>query len=495
MSTTLPAIVARLAAEGLLPEGTTPERVPDVVVSGLTTDSRVIGAGALFCAIRGTSTDGHDFLDTAAQRQAAAALVLVPNPSVPLRQIVVRDDRLAAAYAGAEFFADPWRELRLVGVTGTNGKTTTAALLRHLLGMDGPAASIGTLGVIGADGTVLPGTEGLTTPGPIDFARWLRGLKAGGVQAVAMEVSSHALAQSRVAAARFDAAVFTNLTRDHLDYHGTLEEYRDAKLKLLDHLKPGGAAVLNADDPVWSRVAPAGRTVRFGIGSDADVRAEDVRLGPAGTTWSLRTPDGTARVDLPLLGTFNVANALGVSAALWALGWSAERIAGGLATLPQVPGRLERVPTPQGAPTVLIDYAHTPDALQGALTAVRRFVRGRLVVVFGAGGDRDRGKRPEMGRVAAQGADLCVVTSDNPRTEDPDRIAQEIESGMGNAPRRRVIDRREAIRYALQNCSAEDIILLAGKGHETYQIWGTERREFDERIVVNEIMDERGGAA
>jgi UDP-N-acetylmuramoyl-L-alanyl-D-glutamate--2,6-diaminopimelate ligase len=494
VSTTLASIVARLAREGLLRNDGSHEQVPDLVVSGLTTDSRLIGPGVLFCAVRGTAADGHSFLSTAAQKQAAAALVLEAHPSVPLRQIVVQDDRLAAAYAGAEFFADPWRELTIVAVTGTNGKTTTAALLRHLLGLDGPAASIGTLGVIGADGKVLPGTEGLTTPGPIDFARWLRGLKAGGVQAVAMEVSSHALSQSRVAAARFDAAVFTNFSRDHLDYHRTLDEYRDAKLKLLDHLKTGGAAVLNADDPVWARVATGSRTVRFGLESEADVRAEDMRSGPSGTSWTLRTPDGTARVDLPLLGSFNVANALGVAAALWALGWSPERIAGGLATLPQVPGRLERVPTPEGAPTVLIDYAHTPDALERALDAVRRFARGRLVVVFGAGGDRDAGKRPEMGRVAAQGADFCVVTSDNPRTEDPHRIADAIESGMGSAPRRRVIDRREAIRYALQHSSPEDIVLLAGKGHETYQIWGTERREFDERIVVNDILDEQGGA-
>lgn len=494
MTVTLGDIARRLESQGLLAEAAERTGALDRPISDLTTDSRKVTAGTLFCAIRGTSGDGHRYLDAVAKQGAAAALVLEPDPACTLPQIRVRDDRLAAAHAAAAFFRDPWDELVLVGVTGTNGKTTSAAILRHLLGAAGPAASIGTLGAVGPDGAVIPGTEGLTTPGPVELARWLRELRDQGVRAVAMEVSSHALHQSRVATARFDAALFTNLTRDHLDYHGTLEEYRAAKLRLVDLVKPGGHAVLNADDPAWRDVtSPLTRVLRFGIEADADVRAEALRLGEGGTRWTLRTPGGSAEVELPLYGSYNVANALGAAAVLWSLGWPPERIAAGLRTLPQVPGRLERVATPGGSPTVLIDYAHTPDALERALAAVRPLVAGKLVVVFGAGGDRDRGKRPEMGRIAAEGADISVVTSDNPRTEDPERIADEIESGMGNAPRERVLDRRDAIRRALRIAGSGDVVLLAGKGHETYQIWGTEKRDFDERVVVGEIFAETRG--
>jgi UDP-N-acetylmuramoyl-L-alanyl-D-glutamate--2,6-diaminopimelate ligase len=482
-------VVRRLGGEGLLAAIEEREPMGGPAISDVTTDSRAVAQGTLFCAIRGTTGDGHAFLADVARAGAPAALVLDTDLSLPIPQVRVRDDRLAAAYAAAEVFRDPWNDLTLVGVTGTNGKTTSAAILRHLLSAEGPAASIGTLGAVGADGKVIPGTEGLTTPGPVELARWLARLRDDGVKGVAMEVSSHALHQGRAAAARFDAALFTNLSRDHLDYHGTLEEYRASKLRLVELLKPGAAAVLNADDPAWEDVA-APRTVRFGIDGDADVRAEGLALVAGGTRFTLRTPDGSSVVDLPLYGSYNVANALGAAAALWSLGWEAGRIAAGLATLPQVPGRLEHVPTPEGTPTLLIDYAHTPDALERAIAAVRPLVAGRLIVLFGAGGDRDRGKRPEMGRVAAEGADFSVVTSDNPRTEDPATIADDIESGMGNAPRHRVLDRRAAIRWAIENATPQDVVLLAGKGHETYQIWGTEKRSFDERVVVREIFAE-----
>ena len=494
-TTPLARIAGRLEREGLL------RRVPSAVsedlarieVTDVTSDSRQAGPGALFCAVVGTTGDGHRFLPAVAAAGAAAATVEARSEDARLPQVEVTDGRLAASYAAAEHFGDPWGEMAMVGITGTNGKTTSAAILRHLLGLRGPAASIGTLGAVGADGKVIPGTEGLTTPGPVELARWLRRMADDGVRAVAMEVSSHALHQGRAAAARFDAALFTNLTRDHLDYHRTMEEYRDAKLRLVELLKPGCAAVLNADDPAWDGVvAPADRrVVRFGIEREADVRAEEVRVGPGGMEWRLATPDGTAPVALPIFGTYNVANALGAAAVLWSLGWSTDEIARGLGTLPQVPGRLERVAGPPECATTLIDYAHTPDALERALKAVRPLVRGRLVVVFGAGGDRDRGKRPEMGRVAAEHADFSVVTSDNPRTEDPERIADDIEGGMGSAPRRRVLDRRQAIRYALRDAAGQDdLVLLAGKGHETYQIWGTETRSFDERVVVREILSE-----
>ncbi|HEX2191165.1 MAG TPA: UDP-N-acetylmuramoyl-L-alanyl-D-glutamate--2,6-diaminopimelate ligase [Longimicrobiaceae bacterium] len=493
----LDRVAARLAERGLLRGGGTPAGVQ---VRGVTADSRAVEPGWLFCAVVGTSGDGHRFLADVAARGAAAALVERPDPPLDLPQLEVADGRLAAAHAAAAFWGDPWDELTLVGITGTNGKTTSAAIVRHLLGRRGPAASIGTLGAVGPDGRTLPGTEGLTTPGPVETARWLRGMADTGVRGVAMEVSSHALDQRRTAAARFDGAVFTNLTRDHLDYHGTLEAYRAAKLRLLELLKPDGVAALNADDPAWEGVrAPRGRTLRFGLRADADVRAEEVRAFPGGMELVLRTPGGSAPVRLPLMGGYNVANALGAAALFHGLGWETGEIAAGLESLPQVPGRLERVPTPGVDATVLIDYAHTPDALEVALGALRPLTPGRLIVVFGAGGDRDRGKRPEMGRVAARLADLSIVTSDNPRTEDPERIADEVEAGMGHAPRLRVLDRREAIRRALDEAGEGDVVLLAGKGHETYQLWGSEVRPFDERAVIREVLAERetiaGGGA
>jgi UDP-N-acetylmuramoyl-L-alanyl-D-glutamate--2,6-diaminopimelate ligase len=489
----LDEVVARLQAESLVAGRAAPSK--DVEVLAITADSRDVEPGSLFCAIRGSAGDGHAFLPDAARAGAVAALVEEEVPGLQIPQIHVKSGRLAAAFAAAEFYGDPWADMVMVGVTGTNGKTTSVAILRHLLGRRHSAASIGTLGAVSADGRVLPGSERLTTPGPIEISRWIRLLGDDGVEALAMEVSSHALDQARVAALRFDAAIFTNLSRDHLDYHGTLEAYRAAKLRLLGLIGPGGVAVLNADDPAWRDVNAPGRAVRFGLEADAEIRADSLEAGPNGIDWTLRTPDGAERVRFPLYGAFNVSNALGAAAALWGLGWEIGAIAAALETLPQVPGRLERVPVPDGAPAVLIDFAHTPDALARALGALRPLVRGRLVVVFGAGGDRDRGKRPEMGRVAAEGADFTIVTSDNPRTEDPARIADEIESGMGGAPRRRILDRREAIASAIGEAGPGDLVLLAGKGHETCQIWGSEKRRFDEREIVAEIFAGKGAKA
>ena len=492
---TLGLIEARLEREGLL-AGDARLSADDAarLVASASADSRRVGPGDLFCAIAGTEGDGHRYLADVAAAGATGATVERRDEALAFPQIHVTSGRLAAAYAAAELWGDPWNDLTLVGVTGTNGKTTTAAILRDMLARRMPTAYIGTLGALDASGKVVPGTEGLTTPGPIEAARWLRGFADGGVRALAMEVSSHALHQGRMAAARFDAALFTNLTQDHLDYHGTMEEYRSAKLRLLTLLKHGAAAVVNADDPAWD-IVEAERVVRFGMERPADVRAEGVRVGPGGMEWTLVLPDGRAEVNLPLFGGYNVSNALGAAATLWSLGWAADEIAAGLSVIPQVPGRLERIAGPPASATVLADYAHTPDALERALSAVRPLVSGRLVVVFGAGGDRDPGKRPEMGRIAAEGADLAIVTSDNPRTEDPEKILDDIERGMGSAPRVRLSDRREAIRRALLEAGKEDVVLLAGKGHETYQIVGREKRSFDERVVVREILAERASSA
>jgi UDP-N-acetylmuramoyl-L-alanyl-D-glutamate--2,6-diaminopimelate ligase len=465
-----------VAARGALP----------ATVAGISDDTRAIGAGALFLAVRGAERDGHDFLADAAARGAVAALVDDPSRT-ELPAIVVSDTRRAAAVAASAFHGFPARSLRLVGVTGTNGKTTTVGMLRHLL--DEPTArcaSIGTLGVlIGSEGTPHEGGSGLTTPGPVELQRVLRALHDGGVRTVAMETSSHALHQQRVDGLQFDAGVFTNLTRDHLDYHGTMEAYLEAKALLVGRLTGKGTAVVNADDDAWRVLPPAPRTIRFGMSADADVRALDVRYTPRGSSWTLEVCGERHPVQLPLIGDFNVANALAAAGAASAMGVSATAIAERLSTLPQVPGRLEII---HEAPTVLRDYAHTPDALERALEAVRPFTSGRLIVVFGCGGDRDRGKRPEMGRIAEAHADRAIVTSDNPRTEDPEKILDDVEAGMSRERHERIEDRREAIAHAIAGAEEGDVILLAGKGHETYQIRGTVKYPFDERTIVREII-------
>lgn len=459
----------------------------DTRVTGISDDSRTVQPGDLFCAWKGTISDAHGYAPTAVQKGAAAVLLERPLPDLPVPQLVVSDGRRACGIAAALIFGDPQDALTLVAVTGTNGKTTSVWMLRHLLGMHEPAASIGTLGAVVENGEVLPGSEALTTPGPVQLASTLRTLVDRGVSALAMEVSSHALDQGRVNALRYDAALFTNLTRDHLDYHGTLEHYRDAKRSLVGLLRPEGTAIINRDDDAWRGLeAQAPRTLTFGESPDAQVRFEDVRLDASGASFTLVTPDGAAQARIPLLGGFNVQNAVGAAAACLGLDFDLADLIGGLATLPQVPGRLERIadrPCP-----VLRDYAHTPDALERALAALRPLTRGRLIVVFGAGGDRDRGKRPLMGAVAERAADVVVVTSDNPRTESPEAIIDEILAGMESGRAVRMPDRREAIAHALSMAEPDDIVLLAGKGHEVYQIIGTEKRPFDEHAIVHELI-------
>jgi UDP-N-acetylmuramoyl-L-alanyl-D-glutamate--2,6-diaminopimelate ligase len=479
----LSAAVARLEQDGLLSEAD----AGDVIFTGVTDDSRDARPGDLFCAWSGTSHDAHHHAPDAVAAGAVALLVERRLPELAVPQVVVKDGRRAAALAASASWGDPQDALVLVGVTGTNGKTTSVWILRHVLGARFRTASLGTLGVILDDGSALEGTESLTTPGPVELARTLRLLVDRGVEAVAMEVSSHALAQGRVHSLLFDAALFTNLSRDHLDFHGTLDAYLQAKLRLAELLRPGGWAVTNADDAAWQAVSGvAERTLSFGTLEAAEVRALEVEFDGYGARFRLETAARALDATLPLPGAFNVHNALGAAAVALALGFSPEDVAARLATVPQVPGRLERI-ADQPCP-VLRDYAHTPDALERVLAALRPLVEGRLIVVFGAGGDRDRGKRPLMGAIAEAGADLAIVTSDNPRTEDPDAIIAEIEVGMKRGVHRRVTDRRAAIAEALAMAGPADLILLAGKGHEDYQIIGRDKQSFDERVIVSELL-------
>jgi UDP-N-acetylmuramoyl-L-alanyl-D-glutamate--2,6-diaminopimelate ligase len=490
MSVSLDQIIKAIEEQGLLVEkrGALPAEV-----SLVTDDSRQVRPGALFVAVKGADRDGHDYLAKAAESGASAAIVEYAS-ATKLPAIVVKSGRRAAAIAGAASADWPAREMQLVAVTGTNGKTTTVGLLRHLL--DEPkarAASIGTLGVlIGSEGKVHPGGSGLTTPGPIELQQLFRQLRGAGVARVAMEVSSHALHQHRIDGLEFDIAVFTNFTRDHLDYHGSMQEYFAAKAKLLDYLRPHGTAVVNLDDTAWNALPTDRRRVTFSARvASAEVHASNIRYTPRGSQWDLVLGGERHAVSLPLIGDFNVPNALGAAAAAWALGLTGERIAAALSRAPQVPGRLELVCE---SPAVLRDYAHTPDALERALEAIRPFVKERLICVFGCGGDRDKGKRPVMGGIAAKKSDLAIVTSDNPRTEDPEVILDEVESGMGGVPHERIEDRRAAIERAMQLAGPGDVVLLAGKGHEDYQIRGTTKLPFDEKLIVGELKEAMDGA-
>ncbi|MGI9139811.1 MAG: UDP-N-acetylmuramoyl-L-alanyl-D-glutamate--2,6-diaminopimelate ligase [Gemmatimonadaceae bacterium] len=482
MNIEVSAVADALRSAGLLAR--TARRLP-ARADGITDDSRAVTAGSIFAAVRGTAADGHDFLGAAAS--AGAGVAIVEDPSLTrLPSLVVTDSRAAAAVAAAAAYGNPARSLRLAAVTGTNGKTTTVSLLRALLHDDSaPAASIGTLGVLlGSAGEASPGGAGLTTPGPVELQRVLRALVDTGVKSVAMEVSSHSLDQGRVSGLEFAAVVFTNLSRDHLDYHRTMEAYFDAKAKLISYLVPDGVAVINAAESAWTALPHAPRKFLFGRRGDLLV-SRDIRYSLAGAAFEFTFDGSTYPVALPLIGDFNVENAAAAAAAALSMGVSMSLVASRLSTAPQVPGRLEIL---AGEPTIIRDYAHTPDALDRALKALKSMCSGRLIVVFGCGGDRDKGKRPLMGAIAARRADVAIVTSDNPRTEAPEKIIDDIVAGMTDAEYERIEDRRSAIERAIAVADASDVVLIAGKGHETYQIRGTTRYPFDEKEIVAGIL-------
>ncbi len=463
--------------------------VEGVRVAGVQQDSRRVAPGDLFVAWSGAVHDAHEYVAGAAAAGAAAAIVERPVPGAPLPQIQVDNARLAAAVASGFVAGSPWRNLDTVGVTGTNGKTTTALLLRGLLAHQAPTAAIGTLGVTGPDGRVQEGTEGLTTPGPVQLSGWLSSLVRAGVSRVVLESSSHALDQFRLDGLRFDVAAFTNLTRDHLDYHGTVDRYLAAKARLLELGKTGCTAVINADDPAWNALRPRGPVITYGLGP-AMLRALDLRMSVRGSYFHLAWNGRTIPVSLPLPGAFNVSNALCAAACALVLGHGLEDVADGLGGAAPVAGRLEFVVREPFQ--VLIDFAHTPDALEKVLAAMRPLVSGRLIVVFGAGGDRDPAKRPAMGAAVARYADLAVVTSDNPRTEDSATIVAQVSAGVYGCDSVEIVDRQEAIHRALEAAAPGDTVLLAGKGHETYQVVGTVKRPFDERRIVLDHLETRG---
>lgn len=458
--------------------------------------SDAAGAGTLFACLRGERVDGHSFAADAVDRGAAALLVDRPL-DLPVPQIVASDTRAALALIAASLAGQPSRDLAVVGITGTNGKTTSAFLMSAVLEAAGHRA--GLLGTVEArvGGVVEPVSH--TTPESVDLQALLARMRDAGDTACAMEVSSHALAQSRVAGTRFAAALFTNLTRDHLDYHAGVEEYFQAKRRLFrrppgEGEDPPGAA--NLDDPFGRRLAGETGALGYGRAPDADVRVETAELDAMGIRASLTTPRGPLEVQSPLRGEFNLANVAGVVAVGELLALDHGAIARGIAALAGVPGRFEPVDRGQ-AFQVIVDYAHTPDSLENVLVAARGLAaEGRVLTVFGCGGDRDRGKRPQMGDAARRLSDLAVVTSDNPRSEDPDAIIQDILEGARGGPAEIVVeeDRRLAIGEAVRRARRGDVVVIAGKGHEQGQDRYGTVTPFDDRVVAREVLDDLLGA-
>jgi UDP-N-acetylmuramoyl-L-alanyl-D-glutamate--2,6-diaminopimelate ligase len=484
----------------------------DRPVTGVAYHSREVTPGGLFVALKGCRTDGHLYL-TASLNQGARVVVteqeLAPPPGVTV--VRVPQARLALAHISAAFYGHPSREMTLVGITGTNGKTSTTYLLEAILTAAG--CRVGVVGTVNYRVGESTWPAPVTTPESLDLQRLLREMRSRGVTHVFLEVSSHALDLKRVDGAVFAAAVFTNLSQDHLDYHRDLNEYFAAKsrlfLEILANGRPSrkGLAVLNLDDPRGLELRDALRApaLTYGLHPDSQVRPLSYRYRQDGLSASLTTPGGEVKINSRLVGPFNLANILAAAATALGLGIDPETVARGIAALPGVPGRLERFGPPAG-PGVFVDYAHTPAAITQALAALQTLSFSRLITVFGCGGDRDRSKRPLMGQAAAEKSQLVIVTSDNPRTEDPLAIIQEIEPGLETSGLPRinpvaaqagetgylvVPDRREAIRLAVALARPGEAVLVAGKGHENYQIWGAERRHFDDREEVAEALRQR----
>ena len=463
---------------------------PPTEVTALAYDNRRVSPGTLFFCVPGFTRDGHDFAADAVARGAAALVVQRPlGLGVP--EVQVPDVRAAMGAAAARMHGDPTSELQVIGITGTNGKTTTAFVIRALL------EAVGTrCGLLGTVKSVVAGVERpteRTTPEAIDLQATFAAMRDGGDRACAMEVSSHALELRRVDGVSFACAVFTNLTQDHLDFHPTMEEYFLAKRRLFDELAPA-ARVVNVDDAYGRRLAgELPGAITYGIDFPADFRATDVAITLTGSSFLLRTPEGEARVECPLPGRFNIANVLAAVAACSTLGIELDRLVPALSGLPRVPGRFEPVQAGQDF-AVLVDYAHTPDSLDNVLRAARDLADRRVITVFGCGGDRDRGKRPLMGDIAGRLSDIAIATSDNPRSEDPEAILDEVLAGAP-ANVERVTDRAAAIAAAIERAGRGDVVVIAGKGHEQGQEFAGGRKEpFDDVAVARRLLSARASA-
>ncbi|MEC0242990.1 UDP-N-acetylmuramoyl-L-alanyl-D-glutamate--2,6-diaminopimelate ligase [Paenibacillus dokdonensis] len=471
----------------------------DITITGLQTDSRKVAPGDLFICLPGHTVDGHDYAEQAAE-QGAAALVVEHQLDIDLPQVIVKDSRYAMAVIADAFFGSPSSHIKMIGVTGTNGKTTTTYLIEKMMNDHG--VNTGLIGTIQMryGGRTFPMSG--TTPEALELQRSLDDMSANGVKCCVMEVSSHALEQGRVKGTDFRTAIFTNLTQDHLDYHKTMEDYREAKglffsrlgNKFMHQKNQRKYAVLNADDEASQYFAKvtAAEVITYGLDEKADVRASEISITAQGTHFHVDTFQGSCDIQLRMVGKFNVYNALAAITAGLLEGLELDSIKRSLESVPGVDGRVESVD--EGQPfAVIVDYAHTPDGLENVLKTVNEFAKGRVITVFGCGGDRDRTKRPIMGKIAAKYSDVVMVTSDNPRTEDPDLILKDIEAGLheDSVPSDKyqlIVDRRKAIQKAIEMASPDDVVLIAGKGHETYQDIMHVKHDFDDRVVAKEAI-------
>lgn len=466
----------------------------EIEVGDIQDDSRQVGPGSLFVAIKGAHTDGHDHVPAAVRRGAVAVITEEAVENHPAIGIRVSDSAKALAHVSARFFGNPSERITLVGITGTNGKTTTSLLIQSILEASGRRTGlIGTLRYeIGEAVT----TALNTTPNALLLQSLLHRMVQDQLSACVMEVSSHALALGRTRKCHFDVRVFTNLTRDHLDFHPSMEAYYGAKARLFEgaYAKPGGVSVVNLDDS-WGRQLIqrcAGPVLTFGINEDADFRALDSKNTLDGLAFRIQTPSGDMNIESPLVGRYNIYNILSAAAVGFSLGISAGDIRSGISRVKEIPGRFEKIAGPGF--TAVVDYAHTHDALDRLLHNARQLCRGRLITIFGCGGDRDRGKRPLMGKVSAALSDRVIVTSDNPRTEDAEKIIDDILAGI-KEPRpgqvEAIPDRRRAIQEGISMAREGDMVVVAGKGHEDYQILGEKKIPFDDREEIRQAFRRR----
>ena len=458
----------------------------DREIANIEYDSRKVHEGDLFCCVTGTFSDGHEYAPMA-KELGAAALVVEHKLDIDLPQLIVPNTRIAMAEMAAAYYGYPSREMKMIGVTGTNGKTSTTYMIKSIAEEAG--LKVGLIGTIrNMIGDIIIDTE-RTTPESVDLQRILRQMKDEKVDVVIMEVSSHSLDQKRVHGIEYDVGEFTNLTQDHLDYHKTFENYFNAK-KLL--FKQSRMAVINKDDPYANRMMEGLDipVMTFGIREKADVTASEIDITTRGVQFDFNYKNITSRFNVPIPGLFSVFNAIGAATVALSLGWNLDSIKYGLEHMMSVSGRLEPLPTGKNEFTVLLDYAHTPDALENVLKTVKGFATGRIVTLFGCGGDRDHAKRPIMGEIAGRFSDFAIVTSDNPRTENPMDIINSIVEGVKKSGCEYVVieNRREAIEYALKNARKNDVIILAGKGHENYQEINGGKHHFDEKEIVAEIL-------
>jgi UDP-N-acetylmuramoyl-L-alanyl-D-glutamate--2,6-diaminopimelate ligase len=470
----------------------------EVDVTGVYYDSRQVKPGGVFCALKGGGRDGHDYLDAAIENGAVAIISELPNPAAfSATWLQVGDARSAMALAAANFEGQPSLELPVIGVTGTNGKTTTAFLIHHLLtSIVHRAGLIGTIHYSTGDEVV---EAPRTTPGSPDLQHLIREMCDGDCRALVMEVSSHGLAQRRVTGVSFDVGIFTNLTQDHLDYHRTMDAYFEAKRSLFEQIdndpRKNGVAIINADDVYGDRLNKTRferiKKYTYGRSANVDFQASEIRSDFNGTQFKLTFKERQFLVRIPLIGSFNVYNAVAAIAAGYAIGLNLREVIAKMADAPQVPGRLEAVSARQINYRVFVDYAHTPDALVNVLTTLRALQPARIITVFGCGGDRDVTKRAPMAAAAEAGSDLCILTSDNPRTEEPRHILADAVKGFLGSAYEVVEDRRVAIKRAISLAGERDIILIAGKGHETYQEINGFRHDFDDRLIAAGFITEK----